>query len=149
MVGGGQLQPDVLIILSFNRDARTFILKSSEFWIKVIYAVLKSILEIIRYHKGARHHLMVDEDLPYYLGYLAAALATIEQPLMMVIVGGIDAIPRMQYKWKAILLGFTAAVYTWQAFHYQVMVSDHLDYVMHVQTTNSSISIHSLISNTC
>ena len=127
---------DVLIILSFNRDARPFIFRSSEFWIKVIYALLKGILELIRYQKRTRYQLLMEEGLPYILGYLTSALAILHQPMMMTIVGGIDAIPRMQYKRKAILMSFHAVSVSWEAFNYQFLVSDDMDYVMHLEATN-------------
>lgn len=135
----------LLLILSFNRDASGFIIKSSEFWIKIIYALAKAVLQNIKYHIVLRH--AERDESPMFLGCTIWAITLISEPLTMVFVGGMDAIPRMTHKWKAILTVFIAGIYTIQAIQYQFLEPRELDYVMTIEATRSDISLNSLISN--
>ena len=44
----------IMLILSFNRDAGGFVIRSTEFWIKICYAFSYGILLTILYHQAAR-----------------------------------------------------------------------------------------------
>ena len=132
-----------LIVLSFNRDARGFIIQSSEFWIKFIYAMVRAILFIIRYH------YVIREDAEYpYCNYILEAAGLIVIPLILIVVGGADAIPKMEYKWKAALTGILALFFTKSMIEYQFLKSRDLDLVLHVESTGSEISFHALLCNT-
>lgn len=131
-----------MIILSFNKDAWKFIWKSSEFWIKVIYAVISSTLEIILYHQvGAA---ICETEVAKYLGYLLYALRMLSKPLALVIVGAFDAIPLMSHKWKVILGSIVAAQWTWESLRYQLLLPESADYVVHIEMTGSRVSFLSL-----
>lgn len=135
----------LFVILSFNRDACAFILKSSEFWIKVIYCVVFISLEFVLYHKVTRHGEL--KDLPEYLGYTARAVGMINGPLFMIIVGGMDAIPRMQYKWKLWLMGAVAFMYFTLFLKYQLTEPGSDDYIIRLGSTGKIISICSLLAS--
>lgn len=112
---------DTLVILSFNRDALGFLIKSSEFWIKIIYAGIHGFLEAILYHQIGKS--TNSKDLPQYLGYAFHICVFITDVLFLTIVGGMDAIPKMTYKWKVGVLGLVAIMYSFSALHYQRGVS--------------------------
>ena len=134
-----------MVILSFNRDASGFIVRSSEFWIKIIYGVIEISLEIVYYHHVGRK---IYSDVPDFIGYSFWVCALINIPMFMVIVGGTDAIPKMKYKWKAILSALCAFVFTIMAIIYQ-FAPEQDDYIIRIQATESIISLHALRSNTC
>lgn len=136
-----------LIALSLNRDALEFIIKSSEFWIKVIYAAIKPILQIIQYHQVGRYTKF--SDLPVYLGYTWFTIRMISSPMTMFIFGAMDGIPRMPYKWKAIMMGLLALQWTWEAVRYQFLSPVEHDYVIKMKATASILSFHSLLSSVC
>lgn len=133
----------VSIVLSFNRDARGFIVKSSEFWIKLLYAMTEPILYLIRYHYVWRHH----DNWPSYLAYVSLAADMVIKPLTIIVVGGSDAIPNMQYRWKAVLAGTVALLYTKGAIEWQFLTPRDLDFKVYIKTTKSEISFHSLLAN--
>ena len=134
-----------LVVLSFNRDARGFILKSSEFWIKVIYAFAGSVLEIVHFHQVLRQ--MYSDELLAYLGYTQCVTWLIVGPLIIICVGAIDAIPRITHKWKATLIGLTASWYAMRAIEYQFLKSKAEDLKINIEATDGEISFHSLLSN--
>ena len=134
----------ILLILSFNRDACGFLLRSSEFWIKICYAVLNGILRIIFYHQVERHKYA--DELPGWLGYLALIATTINLPLYMAVVGGMDAIPKLKYKWKVCVVVMVAIYLTWTAAQFQIFASAKEDYVIHIKATDSDVSFHSLLA---
>ena len=140
---------DILVILSFNRDALSFILRSSEFWIKVCYGVLNPLLALIHYHKVGRIKDPFESQLPPLLGYLFFIGMLLVFPLFMIIVGGMDAIPKMKYNWKACIIASAAVVFTLAAFYWQLVVPVESDYVIHVKATGSAISFHALLCNSC
>ena len=135
----------LLTTLSFNRDASGFIVKSSEFWIKIIYSFAKAILQLLRYHLVLRQ--AESNQVTGSLGYASSSLGIINETLVMVAVGGVDAIPKMTHKWKAILMGLAAAYYTIEAISFQFLEPRKLDYVMTIETTGSEVSLNTLISN--
>lgn len=139
----------ILIILSFNRDARKFIFKSSEFWIKVIYAFIKPALFLIEYHQVGQDHYLRQDGVPPHLGYLFAFIQMISTPMMMIIAGGVDAIPQMSHRWKAILGGLLALQWSLASIRYQLLMPASDDYVVHVELTGSDISFFSLQSSVC
>ena len=134
-----------MIILSFNRDAQKFIWKSSEFWIKIIYSVIGPILGIIRYHKVGAD--LRKNELPPYLGYLAYAEIMIFTPMVMIIIGGFDAIPQMSHKWKVILGAIVAVQWSWDSLSLQLLTPESEDYVIHIEMTGSRVSFLSLSSS--
>lgn len=135
----------LLTTFSFNRDARAFIVKSSEFWMKIAYAVAKALFQFIRYHLVTRHTRKNEASM--YMGYTACILALISAPLIMVVVGGMDAIPKLTHKWKAILMGIASVWYTLETIRYQFMQAPETDYIFIIETTRSQISLNSLLSN--
>ena len=136
---------DVMIILSFNRDAFGFIIRSSEFWIKVIYAVIHQTLEIIHYHQVGRKTSL--SDVPELFGYSANVCMLLTNTMFMIIIGGTDAIPRLRYKWKATLSALSGFFWTVLAIGYH-FGKEKDDYIIRVQATESVISFHSLRANT-
>ena len=86
----------ISLILSFNRDACGFLVRSSEFWIKICYAVLNGILALILFHEVGRKQRY--KDIPEWLGYTYHVCWLVSESLFMAIVGGMDAIPKMKYK---------------------------------------------------
>ena len=74
----------ILIILSFNRDASHFIVRSPEFWIKVIWSISKAALEIVRYEMNAWMYLRDDHNVSLRLGRMTYTCAFIYQPLVMI-----------------------------------------------------------------
>ena len=135
-----------MIILSFNRDAWKFIWKSSEFWMKIIYAVISPILYMIRYHHVLRD-LSENEVDPPYLGYLLRALNMVATPMGMIIFGGVDAIPQMSHKWKVILGSLVAVNWSWQSLNLQLLTPESEDFVIHIEMTGSRVSFLSLESS--
>lgn len=138
---------EILVVLSFNKDALGFLIKSSEFWIKIIYAGMYGILELIRYHQVGRNADM--KDVPQYLGYAFFICLLIVNILFLVIVGGMDAMPKMTYKWKVGIVGLVSGLFSWEALNYQLLEPSKHDFVVEVQTTGSLISFHSLLANVC
>ena len=136
-----------LIVLSFNRDALGFILKSSELWIKVVYGVMSPTLFLTHYHFVLCQ--LYSKELPASLGYARCSSKLILEPLLIIVVGSIDAIPKMTHEWKAILVGLVAALYTKGAIEYQFLTSKGQDYKINIEATDSEISLHSLSSNVC
>lgn len=138
-----------LIILSFNRDARTFILKSSEFWIKIAYSIacpiLLFILLFIHFHFVER--LELTGNTAVYLAYIGCCLNFATSPLLMIVVGGMDAIPKLKYKWKAMLMAMVALYFTIDAITYQLVVPRDDDYIVVIEATGSEVSVVSLLSN--
>ena len=132
--------------MSFNRDAFGFIVRSSEFWIKVIYGGIYESLEMIYYHHVGRK--TVYGDVPEVIGYTAFVCAFVNIPMFMVIVGGTDAIPKMKYKWKAIISALVALLFTAYAILFQ-FGKEQNDYIIRIQATESRISFHALRSNAC
>ena len=135
----------ILLILSFNRDAGGFVIRSTEFWIKIGYAFSYGILLTILYQQVARERLA--NELPEWLGYMSAICGLIDTPLFMAIVGGMDAIPKMKYKSKSRLAALCAVYFTFLAFYHQLMVPSEEDYIIEVKATGSMVSINSLSSN--
>ena len=138
---------NVMVILSFNRDASGIVVRSGEFWIKIIYAAVHVALEIIHYHYVGRKKAAL-RNVPEFLVYTCMACIFIDLPLFMVIVGGTDAIPKMKYKWKAIVTAIVAFMFTVYAIVYQ-FAKEQNDYIIRIQATESMISFHALRSNTC
>ena len=56
----------ILLILSFNRDARGFITSSMDFWIKIVYSESAALLWSILYHHVERKGNL--RNLPEWLG---------------------------------------------------------------------------------
>lgn len=135
----------IMLILSFNKDACGFIMRSSEFWIKICYAAVNGILRAILYHQVGR--IQLSDDLPEWLGYTYYICALVSGPLFLAVVGGMDAIPKMPYKWKCSAAALVAIVYTGYAIHYQFTASVKDDYIIEVQATDSLISFHSILAN--
>lgn len=133
------------IVLSFNRDARGFILASSEFWIKIAYAIALPVLLLIKHHYSASQQRTWNATV--YLKYVECVLDFILVPLLLVVVGGVDAIPKLKYQWKAGLMAMVALFYSIAAVSYQILVSRDADYVVTIAATGSEISIVSQISN--
>ena len=75
------------------------------------------------------------------------SFALISDPMIMVAVGGVDAIPKLTHKWKVILMGICALIYTIDAITYQFLEPKELDYLMTVQATRSEVSLNALLSN--
>ena len=134
----------VSLILSFNRDACGFIIRSSEFWIKIGYALFTTILGMVLYHKVGRKQQACES--PEWLGYMSRICWMIAVPLFMAIVGGMDAIPKMKYKWKCCLSLVTALYATAESIGWQFAPSRN-DYIVEVKTTESFLSFHSLLAN--
>lgn len=137
----------MLVVLSFNLDALGFLIKSSEFWIKIIYAGLHAILEAILYHQVGKSTTY--KDVPEYIGYTTQVCRVFNNILFLAIVGGMDAVPKMTYKWKVGILGLVSILFTFVAVLYQLIEPAKHDYVVEVQTTGSVISFHSLLVNVC
>ena len=135
----------VLVILSFNRDARGFIMKSSEFWIKIVYAVAYPSLCFIHYHYVLR--LEYNDSMTEYLGYATVLAGFVVIPLLMVVVGGMDAIPKMKYKHKAMMMAVDASYFTIWAVVYQFVTPRNKDYTVTIEATGSEVSIVSSLSN--
>lgn len=127
-----------LIILSFNRDALGFILKSSEFWIKVIYAAMKGAVEIVRVHYVPQ----IRDEAPHYLTYPTQILGAVILVLGVIFVGGLDAVPKMKYKWKSVMLGMNAIYHTMEAIRVQMLEPKDRDFIILIQATKSEISFH-------
>lgn len=135
----------ILIILSFNRDAQTFILKLSEFWIKIVYAEFIASLAVLYYHEVTQKRSL--EDTPAWLGYTNQLILCIIFPLFMAFVGGVDAIPQMKYKSKVCLIGILGSVTTYMSLSRQLLVSADDDYIFEIHSTGSVISINSMLAN--
>lgn len=135
-------------MLSFNRDARGFILKSSEFWIKIIYAVAKPVLPLTLFHYAISMKLKERDEYTLPIGYAIETATIVAEPLPMTCVGGMDAIPRMRYKWKAVLMGVVALLYTKATIEKQFFEPQNLDMVIHIESTGSAISFQALLINT-
>lgn len=54
----------VLYVLSMNKDAIGFVVKSSEFWIKIICGAARPVLTMMIFHHVGRH----ENIIPEYLG---------------------------------------------------------------------------------
>lgn len=134
-----------LIILSFNRDARGFIMSSSEFWIKVVYAFMRPVLELILYHNVGRKSASSEAYL--CVGYALCCVRVILHTQIMIIVAAMDAIPKMKHKWKLIMSGSPAILYSWWAIDYQLLAPATEDYVFEVNSTGSVFSLHSVLAN--
>ena len=134
-----------MIILSFNQEAWKFIWKSSEFWIKVIYAVILPTLGMIRYHHVLRYLPEVENDA--YAGYSFCTLMMMVTPMTMIIIGAFDAIPQMSHKWKVILGSLTLLSWSWQSLSLQLLAPKSNDYVIHIAMTGSEVSFLSLEAN--
>ena len=118
-------------------------MKSSEFWIKVIYAMVKCLLEPIRFH-----YVPANRDAePHFIGYGFIIVGPLIDVFIMICVGGIDAIPKMKHKWKAILMGVIASLYTLQAIENQLLLPKDRDFVVSIEATESEVSFHSLLAN--
>ena len=131
-----------MIILSFNRDAKKFIWKSSEFWIKLIYSIISPTLNIVHYHQVGW-----DGEVASFVGYMSCGINMIFTPMMMIIIGGFDAIPQMPHKWKVILGSMVAVQWSWMSLLFQLLVPESADYIVHVKMTGSRISFLSLQSS--
>lgn len=138
---------EILVILSFNRDASKFIWKSSEFWIKIIYGAAYAILQVIHYIQVGKTLRADEGEFSIFIGYVGYSLMLVLNPLMFVIVGGMDAIPRMTYKWKALLMIMLALINAFYALQFQLLAPISDDYVIYIQATQSQISFHSLLAN--
>lgn len=136
---------DLLLILSFNRDACGFIVRSTEFWIKIVYALAHSTLDLIVYHQVGRYTLY--SDVPKFFGYGLHICGVFNLTLFMIIVGGTDAIPKLEYKWKVFGSAFTGFSWTLVALANQFGKEED-DYIIRIQATQSVLSFHSLRSNT-
>lgn len=136
----------ILIVLSFNRDAVGFLLLSSEFWIKIAYAAANQALQLIHYHHVGRN-TGAYKEIPQWLGYTVYILALVDGPIFMAIVGGMDAIPKMHYRWKVSIMCVTAFLYTCMALRYQLAAPVDEDYIIEIKSTNSIVSFHALLTN--
>ena len=137
-----------MIILSFSREARSFVIRTSEFWIKIIYGTLCALLHIIQYHKSGVFILNKDvSKVPEWLIYIYFTVYVIQQMIFMVIVGGVDAIPKMKYKWKACFIGTGGFIFTLLAIYYQFMAPTEDDYTFELKATRSIVSCHALLAN--
>ena len=134
-----------LLVLSFNRDARGFVLKTTEFWIKIVYGAVFEILLLILYHQVGRHNS--EDTTPEWIRYTDGALACCNTPMFLAFVGGVDAIPKMSFKSKAFLIGLVAALYTFNAVDYQLLRPTRYDYTIEIKATDSELSLHSLLAN--
>ena len=133
----------VLFILAMNKDVMKFVLKSSEFWIQVVYAALRPILLGILFHQVGRHRNIV----PQYIGYIYYIFALVNNTLFMVLVGGSDAIPMMTSKWKIIIAGLVATASTFFALAAQFLLPSSDDYLVEIKTAGSVLSFHSMVAN--
>ena len=135
----------MLLILSFNRDACGFLVSSSEFWIKICYAVVNGILHMVLYHQVGRKQRY--REIPEWLGYAYHVCWLVSESLFMAIVGGMDAVPKMKYKWKICLVATNAFIYTGIASIFQFVVPVEDDYIIEVKATGSVISFHAMMAN--
>ena len=137
-----------LLILSFNRDACGFLIRSSEFWIKICYAIANGALHMILYHQvGRKQATSPQSQMPEWLGYTTFVVTMIRGPLFMAVVGGMDAIPKMKYKWKVCLVAVVALWYTVLAINYQMLTPVKHDYVIEIKATESVLSFHAMLAN--
>ena len=137
----------VMVILSFNRDARRFIIRSSEFWIKILYGLSFPILMFLLHHYAGRKKDSILREVPEWLVYTTLIAFAMDLPLMMAIVGGMDAIPRMGYKFKVYIIGLSATMFTMSAFYFQLVALAKDDFVFEVRVTGSEVSLHSLLTS--
>ena len=137
---------NVAQLLSMNRDALGFIIKSGEYWIKIAYAAIFAILIIILSHHNAEQH---ETEIASYLRYVDNMMTFVSNIMVMVIYGATDAIPKMAFKWKAFISGLLAFLYTLGAIGFQLLIPSSGDYVIKIKATGSVVSCHSLLANTC
>lgn len=135
----------LFLILSFNRDARGFIVRSFDFWIKIVYSELAALMWSILYHQVERKRKL--SDLPEWLGYTTCIAMCILSPLFLALVGGMDALPRLKYEWKACLIGFVAIIMTAFSIYFQLLAPAEDNYTFEIQATGTVKSIHSLLAN--
>lgn len=137
---------EIALISSMNRDALGFIVKSSEYWIKIVYSAVVAIVLIMMFsHQVAQQR----NEVPVFFGYAHDVVALLSSVLFMAFVGALDAVPKMQFKWKAFLIGMTALIYTSQAVQYQFLEPTSDDYVIKIEATGSVVSCHALLANSC
>lgn len=139
----------VLFILSMNRDAPGFIVKSSEFWIKVVYGFASPLLEVIHFHHIERFLVFEKADYIIWMKYASLILKMFINLLVMFILGGTDAMPKLQYKWKGTLIGMLAVLFSFYALENQFLKPENEDYIVRIEATGSAVSFHSLRANVC
>ena len=107
-----------------------------------MYGVARPVLLLIRYHYVFR------EDVEYpKLSYVLYASFIIIEPLILIVVGGMDAIPRLQYKWRAGLAAILALHFSKLSIQYQFLTEREEDFEVYIESTGSEISFHSLLAN--
>lgn len=136
-----------LIILSFNRQATGFIIQSSEFWIKIVYSATRPILGLILYHQVGRKDTSTFPSEKQWIQYVSLVCQVINTTQIMIIISGMDAIPKLKFKRKVIASIVVAILNTGLALVYQFFAPAKDDYVIQVQATGSEISFHSLLSS--
>lgn len=132
------------LLLSMNRDALGFIVKSSDFWIKLVYATVVGILEMILFH---RQEQTQQNTVAAHFGYPRELLRFFAWILFVAFVGGTDAIPKMNFKWKVFIIALVAFLCSFAAIEYQLLAPSSEDYLIEIETTGSVVSCHSLLAN--
>ena len=84
-------------------------------------------LELILYHQVGKITNM--NDVPEYLGYAYHICIFIVSILFLTVVGGMDAIPKMSYKWKVGVLGLVATMFSGRALDYQLIQQPEVSYL--------------------
>ena len=132
------------LMLSMNTDALGFIIKSSEYWIKIAYSVVVGILNVaLIYHRIEQQ----ENKASAYIEYTGEAVTFVINVMLMAAVGSADAIPRMHFKWKVFLFGLVAFVYSCWAIGLYLLFGSSNDYVIEIEATGSVVSCRSLLAN--
>lgn len=71
----------------------------------------------------------------------------INTPMFFAIIGGMDAIPKMRYKWKVCIASMVAISNSAAAFQYQFTAPVKDDYIIEVEATESVISFHAMLAS--
>lgn len=93
------------------------------------------------------HHHGEERNWPQWLGYVDRILVCIGSPLWMASVGGVDAIPKLKYKWKACMIGTMAIFFTFVLITIHLLRPKENDHIIEVQATGSAISFRYIEAN--
>lgn len=128
------------IFSSFNQDSIRLVMMSFEFWIKVGYTTLYT---VIAFWYNTHWD---DGGIPYYLGVTDKILSGIVRVSFVFGVAAFDALPRLQRRWKFLWSFVGALWWTMMSVQWQFLAPNTLDYVIPIEATGSAISMHALLA---
>eukprot|EP01084_Bolivina_argentea_P295835 509453_1 len=126
-------------ILSSNRHAFYLIIKSFEFWLRVVYGAILAILIGIYY----QHNVSTVNIIIYWIYNIIAMITII---LTTIYISIFDAV-KITKTYKIAISVICSGVMVFTSIYWQFLLSEKYDYIVYIPVTNGSLSFYSMISS--